>query len=154
MINRHAERQVAPRSLLRLALLAGSALAGASNIGIADDRFPSHDFDDGRFHLEHDSLVISSSTYNRNKGALASLMIGTTLPDSATATTMAIASNNYVTVWNNASVDGSFGATSEITLTDVDPVSGRNLHRRRVPEKAVVTSFSSKSELGLHLAKD
>lgn len=152
MTNQHAERQVAPRSLLTLALLAGSALAGASSI--ADDRFPSHDFDDSRFHLDHNSLVISSSTYNRNKGALASLMIGTTLPGSATATTMAIASNNYVAVWNNASVDGSFGATSEITLTDVDPFNGRILHRRHVPEKAVVTSFSSKSELGLHLARD
>jgi hypothetical protein len=154
MTNHHAGRQAAPRSLLRLALLAGSALAGASNVGIAEDRISSHDFDDTRFHLDHDSLVISSSTYNRNKGALASLKIGTTLPDSATATTMAVASNNYVTVWNNASVDASFGATSEITLTDVDSFSGHILYRRRVPEKAVATSFSSKSELGLHIAKD
>jgi len=154
MTNHHSGRRMAPRSLLRLALLAGSALAGASNVGIAADKFSSHDFDDRRFHLDHDSLVISSSTYDRHKGALSSLMIGTTLPDSATATTMAVAGNNYVTVWNNASVDGSFGATSPITLTDVDASSGRILHRRHVPEEAVVTSFSSKSELGLHIAKD
>jgi hypothetical protein len=154
MTNHHAVRQLAPRSLLRLALLSGSALAGISNVAIADDRFTSRDFDESRFHLDQDSLVISSSTYDRNKGALASLVIGTTLPNSATATTAAIASNNYVTVWNNASVDGSFGATSEVTLTDVDPISGRVLHRRHVPERAVVTSFSSKSELGLHIAKD
>ena len=154
MTNHHAGRRMAPRSLLRLALLAGSALAGASSVGIAGERFSSQDSDDGRFHLDHDSLVISSSTYDRSKGALASLMIGTRLPNSATATTTAVASNNYVTVWNNASVDGSFGATSPITLTDVDAFSGRVLHRRHVPEEAVVTSFSSKSELGLHIAKD
>ena len=78
------------------------------------------DFGDRRFHLEHDSLLISSSTYDRTKGALASLTIGTTLLNSATATTTAVAGNNYVTVWNNASVDGSFGATSPIALSDVD----------------------------------
>jgi hypothetical protein len=154
MTNHHSRRRMAPRSLLRLALLAGSALAGASNVGIADDKISSHDFDDRRFHLDHDSLLISSSNYDRHKGALSSLMIGTTLPDSATATTTAVASNNYVAVWNNASVDGSFGATSPITLTDVDAFSGRILHRRHVPDEAVVTSFSSKSELGLHIAKD
>ena len=154
MTNHYSGRRMAPRSLLRLALLAGTALAGTSNVGIADDKFSSHDFDDRRFHLDNDSLLISSSTYDRHKGALSSLMIGTTLPDSATATTTAVANNNYVTVWNNASVDGSFGATSPIILTDVDALSGRILHQRHVPEEAVVTSFSSKSELGLHIAKD
>jgi hypothetical protein len=152
MTNHRSGRRMAPRSLLRLAVLA--ALAGTSSVGIADDRFSFHDFDDGRFHLDNDSLVISSSSYDRHKGALSSLMIGTTLPDSATATTTAVANNNYVTVWNNASVDASFGATSPITLTDVDALSGRILHLRHVPEEAVVTSFSSKSELGLHIAKD
>ena len=154
MTNHHSGRRLAPRSLLRLALLAGTALAGTSNVGIADDKFTSRDFDDRQFHLDNDSLVISSSTYDRHKGALSSLMIGTTLPDSATATTTAVASNNYVTVWNNASVDASFGATSPITLSDVDAINGRILHQRHVPEGAVVTSFSSKSELGLHIAKD
>ena len=89
-------------SVLRLALLA--ALAGSSNISVAEDNPWSGDFGDRRFHLEHDSLLISSSTYDRTKGALASLAIGTTLPNSATATTNAVASNNYVTVWNNASM--------------------------------------------------
>ena len=77
--------------------------ASVGHAGIADEaptfRGPG---DDRRFELEHDSLIISSSTYDRHKGALATLSIGTTLPDSATATTLAVASNNYVTVWNNA----------------------------------------------------
>jgi hypothetical protein len=156
-------RRIAPRALLRITLLAGSALVSAANVSVADPFFPSDGFDDERparddddrrFHLEHDSLVISSSTYDRTRGALALLAVGTTLPNSATATTKAVASNNYVTVWNNASVDGSFGATSPIQLTDVDPFSGDVFGRLAVPTDEVVTSFSSKSELGLHIAKN
>jgi hypothetical protein len=130
-------------------------LASASNGGTADETASLRGPDDhSQFVLEHDSLIISSSTYERNKGAVSTLAIGTTLPDSATATTLAVASSNYVTVWNNATVDASFGVTSPIELSDVDASSGRPLHRTRVPEEAVVTSFSSKSELGLHIAND
>jgi hypothetical protein len=128
-------------------------LAGGSS-SIADEA-SFRGFDDNRpFALEHDSLIISSSTYERSKGAVSALTIGTTLPNTATATTLAVAGNNYVSVWNNATVDASFGVTSPIELSDVDAVSGRVLHRLRVPEEAVVTSFSSKSELGLHIAND
>src|SRR5580704_8932732 len=109
-------------------------LACMSAASIADDVASFRGFDDNRqFELERDSLVISSSTYERTKGAVSTLAIGTTLPDSATATTLAVAGNNYVTVWNNANADASFGVTSPIELTDVDASSGRPLHRLRVP---------------------
>jgi hypothetical protein len=107
-----------------------------------------------RFHLDHDTLVISSSTYDPTQGTVAALTVGSTLPDTATKTTKAVSGNNYVTVWNNAAVDGSFGVTSAITLTDVDPFDGDVLHRLAVPTNEVVTSFSSKSELGLHFVRD
>jgi hypothetical protein len=143
---------MAIRSVFSLAVC---GLASASSVGAAEQGGFFRGFDDDRrFELEHDSLVISSSTYDRSKGALSRLAIGTTLPNSATATTSAIASNSYITVWNNETVDASFGATSPIELSDVDAFSGRVLHRRRVPDEAVATSFSSKSELGLHIAKD
>ena len=100
------------------------------------------------------SLIISSSTYDRSQGAVASLKVGTTLPNTATATTQAIADNNYLTVWNNESVDASFGVTSPIRLTAVEPHSGHELRSVRVPTNQVVTSFSSKSELGLHITRD
>jgi hypothetical protein len=139
-------------SVLSLTL---GGFASVSNVGIAGEVASFRGFGgDGQFEIEHDSLIISSSAYERSKGAVSTLVIGTTLPDSATATTLAVASNNYVTVWNNATVDGSFGVTSPIDLSDVDAHSGRLLHKLRVPEEAVVTSFSSKSELGLHIAKD
>jgi hypothetical protein len=109
---------------------------------------------DKPFLLIPNSLVISSSTYDRSQGALASLAVGTTLPNTDAATTAAIASNNYVDVWNNDNVDGSFGVTSAIELTDVEPQSGVVFGATQVPANQVVTSFSSKSELALHFSKD
>jgi hypothetical protein len=44
--------------------------------------------------------------------------------------------------------------TSPIRLTDIDPFSGRVFHWLGVPTDEVVTSFSSKSELGLHFVRD
>jgi len=102
--------------------------------------------------LRPNSPVISSTTYDRTHGAIAALTAGTTLPGSATATSAAIASNNYVEVWNNATPDASFGVTSPILLTDIEPHSGQVFARAEVPTNQVVTSFSSKSELGLHVA--
>jgi hypothetical protein len=100
------------------------------------------------------SLVISSSTYDRTQGPVASLAVGSTLSGTATATAKAIASNDYVDVWNNDTVDGSFGITSAVHLTDMEPHSGHVFNTVAVPPDQVVTSFSSKSELALHVTKD
>jgi hypothetical protein len=62
--------------------------------------------------------------------------------------------NDYVDVWTNDTVDGSFGVTSVIQLTDIEPRSGHVFNTVAVPPDQVVTSFSSKSELGLHVTKD
>jgi hypothetical protein len=128
------------------ALLSGCGLiafSATSTVARADEPF-----------LFPNSLVISSSTYDSSRGALASLKVGSKLPNSATATTAAVSDNNYVTVWNNASVDGSFGVTSPIRLSVVEPHSGHEFRSIWVPTHQVVTSFSSKSELGLHIAQD
>jgi hypothetical protein len=100
------------------------------------------------------SLVISSSTYDRTQGAVASLAVGTKLANSATATTTATTGNNYVTVWNNEAADASFGVTSAIQLTDIDPSTKQVHGQLTVPPAQVVTSFPSKSEVGLHITKD
>ncbi len=104
--------------------------------------------------LVPNSLVISSSIYDRTQGAVASLAVGTTLANSATATTSATSGNNYLTVWDNETPDASFGVTSLIQLMDIDPSSANVLSKVVVPTNQVVTSFSSKSELGLHITKD
>jgi hypothetical protein len=139
----NAARRAAPRPTP----LSATALLGAALVSLAD---PTPASADQQF-LKHGSLVISSSTYDPTQGRVASLTVGTTLPDSATATTKAVAGNNYVTVWNNASVDGSFGVTSVIQLTDIDLSNGKVFRSLQVPIDQVVTSFSSKSELGLHV---
>jgi hypothetical protein len=105
-----------PRAAHHSLLFASCSLVTlAMSAGIATARD-----DDHRRFFDHGSLVISSSTYDPTKGAVASLMVGTPLPDTATQTVPAVADNNYVAVWNNASVDGSFGVTSPIELMDVD----------------------------------
>jgi hypothetical protein len=104
--------------------------------------------------LVHNSLVISSSVYDRSRGAVASLAVGTKLAGTASTTASATSGNNYVTVWNNESADASFGVTSLIQLTDVDPTSGMVLGEITVPTDQVVTSFPSKSEVGLHVTSD
>jgi hypothetical protein len=128
-----------------VSLLAGCGAATFAHVGTvaADD-----------FFLQPGSLVISSSNYEGGTGAVATLQVGTPLANTNTATVAAISDNNYVTVWNNDTVDASFGVTSPIYLTTVDPYSGRPLNRVRVPTGQVVTSFSSKSELALHLRHD
>jgi hypothetical protein len=131
-------------TVITASLLSGIGLLSAAAIGPVARA-------DGNGQLLHpDSLVISSTTYDSSRGAVASLTIGTLLPDSDTATTPAIAGNDYVNVWNNVTADAAFGVTSPITLLDVDPTRGRLLSELRVPTNQVVTSFSSKSELSLH----
>jgi hypothetical protein len=169
MIDRDPARRFTPRALLRIALLAGTALVAAPSFSFADssddgfrdrddrgfrDGDDRRDRDDRRFELKHDSLVISSTTYVKNEGALATLVPGTPIASTDTATQPAVAGNNYVQVWSNAPVDGSFGVTSPAELLDVDAFSGHVFGSIRVPTDQAVTSFSSKSELGLHTAHD
>ncbi len=106
----------------------------------------------GQPFLLPNSLVISSTRYDRHRGAVAALTVGSTLPNTNTSTTAAVVGNSYPLVWNNESVDASFGVTSPIVLNDIEPHSGRVFSRLRVPADQVVTSFSSKSELALHIA--
>jgi hypothetical protein len=105
--------------------------------------------------LQASSLVVSTSTYDRTQGAVATLTAGTTqLAGTNTTTVTATSNGNYVTVWNNEKVDASFGVTSPIKLLDVDPASHKILGQITVPPSQVVTSFPSKSEVGLHITKD
>jgi len=136
-------------------LLVGCGAAAATQVALADDAF-----------LKPNTLVISSSTYVNSQGAVANLVPGTQLPGTgltlnsagvATATgstVSAVTGNNYVTVWGNEVPDASFGVTSPITLTDIEPQSGHVFGTLPVPTDQVVTSFSSKSELGLHYTRD
>jgi hypothetical protein len=124
-------------------LLAGCA-AAALCVGASPARAD-------RDPLQPNTLIVSTTTYDNTTGAIAKLRVGTTLPSTATSTAQAVAGNNYVTTWNNASVDPSFGVTSAITLLEIDPVTNAVQGKIKVPPGQVVTSFSSKSEGSLHV---
>jgi uncharacterized protein (TIGR03437 family) len=116
--------------------------------------------------LTSGNLVLSRSVYAGDPSTVA---VGSVLPPvcPASANTAsagacgAKATNNGAfpstsssnNVWDNDSVDASFGVTSPIYLDQLSP-SGTTLSTFAVPSNMIVTSFSSKSELALNLSTD
>ena len=102
------------------------------------------------FPLAPDTLIVSSSTYT---GTAATVTVGQTLPGGGKA----IANGTYPDVFENATVDGSFGITSPIILRNYalsrDNRSAFLINSLNVTDKTgFVTSFSSKSELALNFS--
>ncbi|HKR26305.1 MAG TPA: hypothetical protein VJS11_02585 [Acidobacteriaceae bacterium] len=142
------------RPFCALACLAMAAMALPS-ISPAQDEQGARQFYPG-------NLVVSRSVYDNRA---ANVTVGETLPPNCVASTgacvTAVADGSYPWVFNNAPVDGSFGITSKIYLDQITPW-GRWLSTLEVPSSVdewegrrgdhLVTSFSSKSELGLHLS--
>ena len=111
------------------------------------------------------NLVISRSVYDNNPN---NVQVGQLLPPNCQATQVGCNGNatydgTYPLVWNNDSVDGSFGITSKILLDQYTP-AGQFVNSLEVannsqigvpPQKdQLVTSFSSKSALALNLSTD
>ncbi|MBD8881088.1 MULTISPECIES: hypothetical protein [Rhodanobacter] len=139
---------------LMLALLGGAAVAHA------DDDWHSRDF-----HFWPGNLVVSRSVYDNKAG---NVQVGMILPVNCANTTGGCGAASgapydgiYPYVWNNDIYDGSFGITARIYLDQLT-TDGRLVNSLQVPnsllpaalEGELVTSFSSKSELGLHLSQD
>jgi hypothetical protein len=59
----------------------------------------------------------------------------------------------FPTVFNNTGTDSHFGVTSPIFLDDLTP-DGFRIGTLAIPSDQIVTSFSSKSELAVHLSTD
>jgi len=109
------------------------------------------------------NLVVSRSVYTP---APSSVVVGQTLPpgcvpsskNKVTCGTAAL-DGTFPAVFNNAIPDPSFGITSPIYLDQMTP-GGAILNTIQVPNSStttgdqLVTSFSSKSEEGLHLSTD
>jgi hypothetical protein len=101
------------------------------------------------------NLVLSRSAYT---GDATTLTVGQKLPPNCPATATcptatATSTGAFPNVWNNDTVDGSFGVTSPIFLDQLN-TEGTRINSLAVPTTMLVTSFSSKSELGLHLSPD
>jgi hypothetical protein len=95
------------------------------------------------------NLLVSTSVYD-NKAT--NVTVGETLPPGCTSGCgTAIANGLYPQVFNNDTVDSSFGITAAIVLDQLSP-SGKLISTLNVPTNEVVTSFSSKSEIALNLS--
>lgn len=141
------------------AVFAITALA-AGVAAYANDAW--HDRD---FHFWPGNLVVSRSVYD-NKAS--NVQVGQVLPPNCPAASGSCGAasgapydGTYPYVWNNDIYDASFGITSRIYLDQITP-NGWLIDTLEVPnslqpaarEGELVTSFSSKSELGLHLSLD
>jgi len=141
------------------AALAITALA-AGAVAYAHDAWQHRDV-----HFWPGNLVVSRSVYDNNA---ANVKVGEVLPPNCPAASGACGAasgapydGTYPTVWNNDLYDASFGITSRIYLDQITP-NGWLIDSLEVPnnlhpssrEGQLVTSFSSKSELGLHLSLD
>jgi hypothetical protein len=125
------------------------ALAAAAGPG-AQASTGGHPGDQGARLIPGD-LLVSTSTYVNDPNIVA----GTTIlpPGSGSAGAVAIAGGSYPQVFNNDTVDASFGVTSKLYLNELTP-SGRPQGVIPVPSSDLVTSFSSKSEGALNLSPD
>jgi hypothetical protein len=145
-----------------LAAIAIGALA--FTVAAAAQQRPS-DRDDAHFYPGN--LVVSRSVYNNNPN---NVKVGEVLPPNCAGTqggcagtSGAIANGTYPYVWNNDTYDSNFGITSRIYLDQITPW-GWTVNSLEVPNSSergvsstkdqLVTSFSSKSELALHLSTD
>jgi hypothetical protein len=160
------------RTLAVLAVATAFALAGGvfvSKMAADDDDHHSR-----HFRFAEGSLVLSRSVYAGTPGTI---MVGQVTPPGCVAGTItlpllaggtttvkikaasssgcntAIADGTYPTVFNNDTVDGSFGITSPIFLDNITS-DGRLLDTLTIPSDQIVTSFSSKSEVALNRSTD
>jgi len=134
-------------AFLTAATIAG-VLAAATTAAGASTARPG-DFDRG--HLVPGDLLVSESYYTNDPNIVA----GQTVlpPGCTTGCATAVANGDYPFVFNNDTVDGSFGVTSKLFLREITPW-GRTRDFIRVPSSELVTSFSSKSEGALNLSTD
>jgi hypothetical protein len=148
------------------ALAQASAILSIAFIGGAT----THAEDQGNLHAAHfrpGNIVVSRTVYDNNP---ANVTVGAILPPNCASTqggcaaaTGAPNDGTYPFVFNNDIYDSSFCITSRILLDQLTP-EGNLLDTLEVPnslEKGakstsdqLVTSFSSKSELALHLSTD
>jgi hypothetical protein len=141
-----------------LALAASIALAGGIQAG-----------NDDHFKFEPGSLVLTRSVYVGTPSLLVPgvtvlppgcvaltanvpLIAGGTTPVAVTCSTPTN-DGTFPGVFNNGAADGHFGITSPIFLDNLT-TDGQRLDTLPIPTDQIVTSFSSKSELALHLSTD
>ena len=143
-----------------------SASGGALNNSSGNWRFDNVSISGSFVGFSAGNLVLSRSVYS---GDATTVVVGSVLPpvcpaSANTASAGACAgkatdngaypsTTSTNNVFNNDTVDGSFGVTSPIFLDQITP-AGATVNSFAVPSNMIVTSFSSKSELALNLSTD
>jgi len=127
-------------------------------------------FSPGSSSFTSGNLLVSTSQWTQDAPITAGVTqlppncgSGTTFYTSATCAT-AVTGGSYPYVFDNDAVDGSFGVTQPITIDEVNPSTDAVVNTVAVPNSLqagvttssdqMVTSFSSKSELGLNQSTD
>jgi len=145
--------------LVALATLATAvSIAGFVGVFVTSAKAGSSYFDAG-------NLVVSRSVYTDT----ASVTAGVTVlppdcsPSNCATPVTAVAGSTYPYVFNNDTIDASFGITSKIFLDQMTP-GGMLVNTLEVPNSTqngvpptkdqMVTSFPSKSEIALNLSTD
>src|SRR5450756_1207282 len=165
------QNRPAPSRIFRSVLTSAAAALTLSALALslpasAQDRDRNdHDRDRDDVYFRPGNLVLSRSVYDNNP---ANVTVGTILPPFCASTTGGCSASTgapyngtYPYVFNNDVYDASFGITSKIYLDQLTPY-GLLLSSLEVPNSSqkkitstsnqLVTSFSSKSELALHLS--
>lgn len=134
------------------AVLLGGVMMSAFSIACMSPQAQAIGFTPG-------NLIVSTTTYiGANNGQGTPLQVGDALATIVTATGTGSSGNansngNFTTVFNNAAVDANFGVTTPIFLQQIT-TTGTVVSTLAVPTSQAVTSFSSKSELGLNVSQD
>ena len=148
-----------------LAIAVSFALAGGLHAG--DDHDKDHDSD--HFEFQPGTLVLTRSVYvgtpsllvpgvtNLPPGCVAGtvnvpLVAGGTTPVKVACATPSNDAS-FPNVFLNSAADANFGITSPIFLDNLT-TDGHRIGTLAIPADQIVTSFSSKSELALHLSTD
>ncbi len=121
------------RSLFRFSLALVAVLLIPSMVVVAGPPAPGN-------------LIVSRSVY---AGTASTITVGQALPGGGTA----VKDGTYPGVWDNEGPDSSFGVSAPIFLDEMT-TGGTVVNTTTVPTNQMVTSFSSKSELGLNLSQD
>jgi hypothetical protein len=159
-MNQHSACGLRSRRTLLTSIAATlfAMLVSVSSLSAQEWGFPRYPHSFTQFYPGN--LIVSRSVYDN---LASNVTVGEQLPPNCTPANCvtAVANGTYPYIFNNAPVDGSFGITSRIFLDQITPW-GFPINTLEVPNSLMrgissdsdqlVTSFSSKSELEVHLS--
>lgn len=159
-----ATRRVRPRSAAITLAVAAVMIVPIAATGTSAAAAPGRPAPKADTTLTPGDLVLATSTFQYVPGIVPGhtlLPPGCVAGSSSNPCATAVTGGGFPEIFNNSSVDGSFGVTSKIVLEELKP-NGKLVGSVEVPNSTtpgfrgtndqMVTSYSSKSELALNLS--